>query len=362
MAERYGDELAAALPEADAVVGFAGEGALAERRAARPQADRRARSARAAAARADGAVGVREDRRRLRPRVRVLRDPVVPRQAALADAGVDRGRSARARRARRRRDRARRAGPRVVRARHRRARFARAVAAPARRARAPTAWRASGCSTSIRPRCTTRSSSTMLELPTVVPYFDLSLQHASRRLLRRMKRWGSGERFLADDRRASAPRSPTPRSARRSSSGSPARPKPITTSCSRSSPTAELDWAGFFPFSRRGRHRRASTLDGEVDAALDARAAARVRRGAGSDHRRGARRAGRARRSRCSSTGRRRRRSRRPHATARRRRSTVSSASWAADVYARPGAIVHGDGVTGVDRSRSRGDGRDVTA
>src|SRR4029077_3907537 len=30
MAERYGDELAAALPEADAVVGFGGEGALAE--------------------------------------------------------------------------------------------------------------------------------------------------------------------------------------------------------------------------------------------------------------------------------------------------------------------------------------------
>ena len=28
MAERYGDELAAALPEADAVVGFAGEGTL----------------------------------------------------------------------------------------------------------------------------------------------------------------------------------------------------------------------------------------------------------------------------------------------------------------------------------------------
>jgi len=30
MAERYGDELAAALPEADAVVGFAGEGAIAD--------------------------------------------------------------------------------------------------------------------------------------------------------------------------------------------------------------------------------------------------------------------------------------------------------------------------------------------
>src|SRR5262249_56290969 len=39
--------------------------------------------------------------------------------------------------------------------------------------------------------------STMLELPTVVPYFDLSLQHASAPLLRRMKRWGSGERFHA---------------------------------------------------------------------------------------------------------------------------------------------------------------------
>ena len=39
--------------------------------------------------------------------------------------------------------------------------------------------------------------STMLELPTVVPYFDLSLQHAAPGLLRRMKRWGSGDRFLA---------------------------------------------------------------------------------------------------------------------------------------------------------------------
>src|SRR5207245_7818467 len=38
---------------------------------------------------------------------------------------------------------------------------------------------------------------TMLELPTVVPYFDLSLQHAAPRLLRRMKRWGSGERVRA---------------------------------------------------------------------------------------------------------------------------------------------------------------------
>ncbi|MEZ5374002.1 MAG: radical SAM protein [Microthrixaceae bacterium] len=33
-------------------------------------------------------------------------------------------------------------------------------------------------------------------LATGVPYFDLSLQHTSRPVLRRMKRWGDGERFL----------------------------------------------------------------------------------------------------------------------------------------------------------------------
>jgi ribosomal protein S12 methylthiotransferase len=33
-------------------------------------------------------------------------------------------------------------------------------------------------------------------LATGVPYFDLSLQHVSRPLLRRMRRWGDGERFL----------------------------------------------------------------------------------------------------------------------------------------------------------------------
>ncbi len=33
-------------------------------------------------------------------------------------------------------------------------------------------------------------------LDTGVPYFDLSLQHASRPQLARMRRWGDGERFL----------------------------------------------------------------------------------------------------------------------------------------------------------------------
>src|SRR5262249_20575114 len=39
--------------------------------------------------------------------------------------------------------------------------------------------------------------STMLELESVVPYFDLSLQHAAPGLLRAMKRWGSGDRFAS---------------------------------------------------------------------------------------------------------------------------------------------------------------------
>ena len=37
-------------------------------------------------------------------------------------------------------------------------------------------------------------------LGTGVPYFDLSLQHVSRPLLRRMRRWGDGERFQPTDR------------------------------------------------------------------------------------------------------------------------------------------------------------------
>ena len=121
MAERYGDELAAALPEADAVVGFAGEGALAD--VVLEDASRRACAIcwSCRGPRRQRAVGLREDRRRLRSRVCVLCHPVVPRHPAFAYARVDRGRSARARRARRVGARARRAGSRVVRARHRRA-------------------------------------------------------------------------------------------------------------------------------------------------------------------------------------------------------------------------------------------------
>ena len=254
-----------------------------------PQARRRARPARAAAARAERAVGVREGRRGLRPRVRVLRDPVVPRQATLAHAGVDRGRGARARRAGRRRDRARRAGPRLVRPRRRRAGFARAAAAPARPARAARA-RARPPALPLPVRgARTRSSRTMLELRSVVPYFDLSLQHAAPGLLRSMKRWGSGDRFAHDHRRHPRAASPTPRSARRSSSASRARPKSDHDALLGFLDDVRLDWAGFFAFSQRRRHRGRRTIGRRGRRLARARAPARMCRGAGADHRRGAR-------------------------------------------------------------------------
>ena len=70
--------------------------------------------------------------------------------------------------------------------------------------------------------------------PGVAPYFDLSFQHASEPVLRRMRRFGSTERFLEllDSRPRRWPR----RRARAatSSSASPARPAPTWTSWSAS--------------------------------------------------------------------------------------------------------------------------------
>ena len=96
--------------------GLRGRGRHRRDRAPGPQAERRPRPARPRPAGARGTVGLRQDRRGLRPSVRVLRHPVVPRDAALADAGVDRGGGRVARRAWCHRDRAGRAGPGLVRA------------------------------------------------------------------------------------------------------------------------------------------------------------------------------------------------------------------------------------------------------
>jgi ribosomal protein S12 methylthiotransferase len=91
--------------------------------------------------------------------------------------------------------------------------------------------------------------STMLELPTVVPYFDLSLQHADATLLRAMKRWGSGERFAA---MIESIRAQAPDAVFRSSFivGFPGEDEAQHDALLEFLDTAQLDWAGFFAFSR----------------------------------------------------------------------------------------------------------------
>jgi len=101
---------------------------------------------------------------------------------------------------------------------------------------------------------------------TSVPYFDLSLQHASKPLLRRMRRWGDGPRFLA---RIGTIREREPTAAFRSSFivGYPGETEEDHDVLLRFVEEAELDWAGFFSYSREeGTH--AAALDGAVDPGL----------------------------------------------------------------------------------------------
>jgi ribosomal protein S12 methylthiotransferase len=85
-------------------------------------------------------------------------------------------------------------------------------------------------------------------LSTGVPYFDLSLQHVSRPLLKRMRRWGEGERFL--DRIGSI-RAAEPTAAFRSSFivGYPGETEADHDRLLEWITAAQLDWVGFFPFS-----------------------------------------------------------------------------------------------------------------
>ena len=96
-----------------------------------------------------------------------------------------------------------------------------------------------------------------------VPYFDLSLQHVSRPLLRRMRRWGDGERFL--DRIASI-RAAEPTAAFRSSFivGYPGETEADHDLLLEWLTAAQLDWVGFFPFSNEvGTH--AAGLPDQID-------------------------------------------------------------------------------------------------
>lgn len=91
-------------------------------------------------------------------------------------------------------------------------------------------------------------------LSTGVPYFDLSLQHASRRLLAAMRRWGDGERFL---RRLERIRRLEPTATFRSSFilGYPGETEDDHDRLLAFLEEAQLDWAGFFPYSREaGTH------------------------------------------------------------------------------------------------------------
>ena len=103
-------------------------------------------------------------------------------------------------------------------------------------------------------------------LDTHVPYFDLSLQHVSRPLLAGMRRWGDGERFL---RRIAEIRAADPEATFRSSFilGYPGETERDHDLLLQFLEEAQLDWAGFFPFSREdGTH--AAGLAAQVPAEL----------------------------------------------------------------------------------------------
>jgi ribosomal protein S12 methylthiotransferase len=91
-------------------------------------------------------------------------------------------------------------------------------------------------------------------IDTGVPYFDLSLQHVSRPLLARMRRWGDGERFL---RRIADIRAADALATFRSSFilGYPGETERDHDRLLEFLAEAQLDWAGFFPFSNElGTH------------------------------------------------------------------------------------------------------------
>jgi ribosomal protein S12 methylthiotransferase len=101
---------------------------------------------------------------------------------------------------------------------------------------------------------------------TAVPYFDLSLQHVSRPLLRRMRRWGDGTRFLS---RIGDIRSRYPDAAFRSNFivGYPGETEADHDQLLAFVEAAELDWCGFFAYSAEdGTY--AAGLDGSVDPRL----------------------------------------------------------------------------------------------
>jgi ribosomal protein S12 methylthiotransferase len=260
MAERYGDELAAALPEVDAVVGFAGEGDLGAALLGRPAGVRDLLDLPRPAPRAPWAYlklaegcdracafcaipSFRGPQRSRRP------EGILDEARALVGGGV----------------------AELVLVAQDLASYGRDAGEPG--ALAPLLRDLDRLADDglARVRLLYLYPSevrdplvaTMLELGTVVPYFDLSLQHASRGLLRRMKRWGDGDRFLAaiDTIRAAEPEA-----AFRSSFivGFPGETESDHVELLGFLEAAALDWAGLFAFSPEDG-TAAADLDGTVD-------------------------------------------------------------------------------------------------
>jgi ribosomal protein S12 methylthiotransferase len=265
MAERYGDVLAAALPEADAVVGFADEGALAEvvLRGRKPS-------------------GVRDLLELGRPA------PRAPWAYVKVAEGCDRACAFCAIPTFRGKQRSR--SPESI-----EAEVAGLVAGGAREivlVAQDLAWygRDVGEPGSLAPLLTRLDRlagdgldrirllylypsevrgalvESMLTSPTVVPYFDLSLQHAASGLLRRMKRWGSGERFLG---LVEGIRAARPDAVFRSSFivGFPGETETDHDELLGFLRAAGLDWAGFFSYSAEVG-TAAVDLDGVVPSEL----------------------------------------------------------------------------------------------
>jgi ribosomal protein S12 methylthiotransferase len=264
MAERYGEELAAALPEVDAVVGFAQEGSIGS---IAPVAFRRK------------PVGVRDLLDMPRPA------PSVPWAYVKVAEGCDRACAFCAIPSFRGKQRSRRPDAIVAEARdlvdagarelvlvaQDLAWYGRDAGEPGALApllRAVDALRADGLAR-IRLLYLYPSEvrdplvSTMLDLPSVVPYFDLSLQHASPPLLRAMRRWGNGERFREI---IGGIRAAEPGATFRSSFivGFPGETEADHDELIRFLADVELDWAGFFPFSSEDG-TRAAALPQSVD-------------------------------------------------------------------------------------------------
>ena len=110
---------------------------------------------------------------------------------------------------------------------------------------------------------------------TGVPYFDLSLQHVSRPLLRRMRRWGDGDKFLS---RIQHIRRQEPDAAFRSNFivGYPGETEADHEQLLEFVEAAQLDWCAFFAFSsEEGTY--AADLSDHVPASLIAERLAELR-------------------------------------------------------------------------------------